>query len=52
MITVQDENDNAPKFLLTQYMTSIREDLNVGESVMTGTSLKILCYYPNRPILW
>ncbi|XP_059140331.1 neural-cadherin-like isoform X2 [Physella acuta] len=34
-ITIKDENDNSPRFELTQYMTTVREDKPIGTSVFT-----------------
>lgn len=34
-ITIRDENDNPPRFQLTQYLKTIREDLEVGKTVLS-----------------
>ncbi|CAL1540107.1 unnamed protein product [Lymnaea stagnalis] len=33
-IIIKDENDNTPRFQLTQYLTTIREDEPVGKSIL------------------
>ncbi|KAH9502666.1 hypothetical protein Btru_074062 [Bulinus truncatus] len=33
-ITIKDDNDNAPRFHLTQYLETIREDEPVGKSIL------------------
>lgn len=35
-INVIDENDHAPTFFAPQYTATIREDVSVGTSVLTG----------------
>ncbi|XP_055891438.1 neural-cadherin-like [Biomphalaria glabrata] len=34
-ITIKDDNDNAPRFQLTQYLNTIREDEPIGKSILT-----------------
>jgi len=48
-ITVEDENDNDPRFEMAKYVASIPEDVTIGTSVLTvkaidadlGTNMKI-----------
>lgn len=34
-IVLKDENDNPPRFQLTQYLKTIREDLEIGKTVLS-----------------
>jgi hypothetical protein len=40
-VWLQDVNDNAPQFVQPLYTASVREDLQLGETILTGLSYLI-----------